>query len=367
MGSREHQQDRQIVRGLDALINKDVVAPGMSLIDIERALINETPDYKQRHEPEPMDGIIHEIGDQFGISVDDIVGELPPRQGSHMHNNGSYRATQASRTSPPQFETRARSSPNQSSYARDTRGDTSGSVYESARPTPPAVYDSTDYSDDDNDDVPEGLYSRQSLASGYTREQRHRNNFNSIIPHDQDFSNRLEIGENMEDEKAEMLADIELLLSALEADGVPIERLEQAKPTMDSPYKQVQSFFRGLQKKVDKNRGSAIIEEGVIFGVSLLEDLFDGKNEYFGYRPDLTGYSNTARTKMRRLRPESAVLASSVLQSSSMGPGTRMLLELIPSMVLHSRARRQQYGETGVFDDSSMVTANTTIRRHGDA
>jgi hypothetical protein len=173
-------------------------------------------------------------------------------------------------------------------------------------------------------------------------------------------------GENLEDEKADMLADIELLLSALDADGVNIERFESQKPGQGASYKEVQAFCRMLQKKVDRNRGSAIVEEIIIFGTSLLEDIFDGKTEYFGYKPDLTGYSNTARTKMRRLRPESSVLASSVLQSNSMGPGMRLALELIPSMVLHSRARKQQHGETGIFDDSSMVDANTTIRRHSN-
>lgn len=339
----EYSQDRQIVRGLDALINKDLVAPGANLIDVERALINETPDYKQRQTPEPLNDLIRDIGEQYSLDIADIVGDdvrAAPHGGAAPHSSA------APQRSAPTYSAYSASPPNVRSSASVLRS--------------PQVYDDDD---DDDDDVPDDLYSRENINDGYTREQRHRSNFNSIIAHDSKISDRVEI-ENEEDEKAELLADIELLLSALEADGVPIERLEQAKPTMSSSYRQVQSFARGLQKKVDKNRGSALIEESVIFAVSLLEDFFDGNNEYFGYRPDLTGYSNTARTKMRRLRPESAVLASSVLHSSSMGPGTRMMFELLPSMVLHSRARRQQHGEAGIFDDSSMVTANTEIRRH---
>lgn len=334
----EYDGDSQILRGLDALVNKDNVAPGIDLVALERQLINEPPTPAEEDPALPLDTYINNLGGHYGVDVSDIIAAIPAKS-----SPAAYGASEVRRSSP------------------------STDIRASARPTPPAVYDEEETSVYDHDElaVPEDLYARKKgdFESSVTREQARRQSFNSVVAQDSTFSSTLEHGINSEDEKADMLADIELLLSALEADGVDTTTLQSSRPNQTSHISAVQSYCRALQKKVDRQRGSAIVEEMVIFGTSLLEDLFDGKNEWFGYKPDLTGYSNTARTKMRRLRPESSVLASSVLQSGSMGPGMRMMLELIPSMVLHTRSRRQQHGEAGLFDDSTMADANTTIRR----
>jgi hypothetical protein len=77
-------------------------------------------------------------------------------------------------------------------------------------------------------------------------------------------------------------------------------------------------------------------------GAYSLEYLFDGNKTYFGRRPNLNGWASVVNVKLRRMRVETSHLTNNVFSSMDMGPGTRLMMELIPSMVLYSRMRKQQ-------------------------
>lgn len=345
--------DTQILRGIAALTCADEVATGINLEMIEQQLVADSPKV-QRHEP--IDDIMNDISAKFGIPVDDLVSA--PGTATAPATRMTPQPTPAyigGSTSP---YARAAVSPYAAAYAPASTGAYSPpTMYDDAAPyaaSPPAAagvsagvtatnaYGRTHFSD------PNGGFSVSTGANGH------------------EYMRELEEIEREDDEeqRADMIADIEQLLAALEADGVDITRYENMKPDSHASTREVGAYLRTLQKRMDRNRGSAIVDELLLFGVTLLEDIFDGKHEWFGYRPDLTGFSNTARTKMRRLRPESAVLASSVLQSHSLGPASRILLELAPAAFLHAHQRRQRHDERGLFDDATMADANTNIRKH---
>lgn len=339
--------DTQILRGIAALTCADEVATGINLEMIEQQLVADSPKV-QRHEP--IDDIMNDISAKFGIPVDDLVS-APGASRATPQPPASAAPTPAyiGGSTSPYSRASPYAAPATTTYSPPTMYDDAGAYVSppaaagvSAGVTATNAYGRTHFSD------PNGGFS-VSAGSGTHEYMRELEEIER---------------EDDEEQRADMIADIEQLLAALEADGVDITRYENMKPDSHASTREVGAYLRTLQKRMDRNRGSAIVDELLLFGVTLLEDIFDGKHEWFGYRPDLTGFSNTARTKMRRLRPESAVLASSVLQSHSLGPASRILLELAPAAFLHAHQRRQRHDERGLFDDATMADANTNIRKH---
>jgi hypothetical protein len=81
-----------------------------------------------------------------------------------------------------------------------------------------------------------------------------------------------------------------------------------------------------------------------------MEYLFDGKQEWFGRKPDLVGWSDTVKVKLRRMRFETSTFVQEVMQEYNMSAGFRLSLELIPSMFLYSRRRRDTQNDNLVSD-----------------
>ena len=73
----------------------------------------------------------------------------------------------------------------------------------------------------------------------------------------------------------------------------------------------------------------------------VIEWLFDGEKTYMGRRPDLKGWSTNVNIKLRRMRYDTSTFVSSIMRGYDMGHGTRILLELVPSLFLYSKMRKK--------------------------
>ena len=103
--------------------------------------------------------------------------------------------------------------------------------------------------------------------------------------------------------------------------------------------------------------------EEVILSVSNgLERVFDGENDYFGMQPDLTGYSDTVRVKLRRLRYETSTIAGTIMEKYDLSPMTRICMELIPSMFIHSTLRNKHNKEKIKYEKNNMDDVMSSIR-----
>ena len=123
-----------------------------------------------------------------------------------------------------------------------------------------------------------------------------------------------------------------------------------------------------LRHKNDHTRYCSFAEEFLLFGAYALEELFDGKRTFFSrYQPDLTGWHNHVNVKLKRMRHDTGQLVSAVMQDYNIGPGARVLLELIPSAVIYSKMRKQQYSQPSLtfsgnaFSDEEMRRAHQNL------
>lgn len=156
--------------------------------------------------------------------------------------------------------------------------------------------------------------------------------------------------ENEEELKGTLLEDIDELKSELKADDVDISRV----PYVDknSSFPEVKNVHKILRMKYDRKRCNSFGTEIILAGAQGLEYIFNGKRNFGGYTPDLTGWHNTIRPKLRRLKFETSTIVSNVMHDYNIGAVGRLLLELVPSAILYSRIRRDQHGKSNYSPDA---------------
>lgn len=156
--------------------------------------------------------------------------------------------------------------------------------------------------------------------------------------------------DDKEDEKIVMLEKIDMLKEVLEENCINLSRVPSVD--MKSEYKQIKHVLRVLQIKNDRDKLSVFAEEGILLSTALLEFMCDGEKEYLGFKPDLVGWSDTVKMKLRRLKFETSSIVGELVQDTSIHPGMRLLIELVPSMILYGRNQsiKRQRKENALSD-----------------
>ena len=161
------------------------------------------------------------------------------------------------------------------------------------------------------------------------------------------------------DDKITLLEQIEMLKNNMEADGVNIKNIPEVDENSDTS--KIKNIYRRLLKKSDIHKGKMITNEVLLTGASFLENIFDGEKEYFGARPDLSGWSKTFELKLHRLGFETSSVVQGVVKNKKISPITRILLEIIPSMFLYSAQKNNERKEKKRNIDSEYENAISRI------
>lgn len=195
----------------------------------------------------------------------------------------------------------------------------------------------------------------------YTQEQTRRRQIETVVGRATSGNEFSLEDEKREDAKHVMLAEIDTLITDLTRTGIDISRVPQVDK--DSSYEDVQSVHTILRLKDDQSTYCNIATEVIMFGAHLLGDVFDGNRTWFGrYRFNLRGWHHHVGAKLHRMRHSTSVVVKSFLDDYNVGPGTRILLELVPSMVLYSRRQSVRNSEPGIFADDDMRQSISDIR-----
>lgn len=192
----------------------------------------------------------------------------------------------------------------------------------------------------------------------HTQEQQRKQHIDSVISNSSNFSFERE---KREDLKCAMLSEIDILIAALKEENIDISRV----PIVDrnSDYELVDTVLKMLRHKNDNTRYCGFAEEFLLMGACALEEIFNGERVFFGrYRPDLTGWSNHVNCKLRRMRTDTSQIVSTVMQDYNIGPGFRVLLELVPNMFMYARTRSQQHDQPSLYTEESMQNSINNLR-----
>jgi hypothetical protein len=201
----------------------------------------------------------------------------------------------------------------------------------------------------DNDMRPEKYNPVDQQLRNMTQEERKQEKIHQVLNNIDDRELEFNIEkEKEEDDRASMMEQIDMLKITLEDDGIDISGVP--KLCKNSSIKEVQTVYKIMRLKNDRNRYCSFAEELILSGAYGFEYLFDGKKEWFGRQPDLTGWSSTVKIKLRRMKFETSTFVGEVMAEYNMSAGMRLVLELIPSMFLYSRNRRISQSDSIVSD-----------------
>ncbi len=303
--------DVRVITDMHAIINTDNIKPGIDLRDLQQRMINEkiismpTP-------VNPMDNFYSTINDtaqKLGIDFDDYKG-IP--------------------------ETTTQATEHDDDVA-------DGAASDSEELFPASVPRTTN----------DNMQSR-------TVEQRRREHIKTVMGGADGGTFSLE-KEKREDQKSAMLTQIDSLMAILNDEEVDLSRIPEI--SQNSTFEEVETVLRMLRHKNDLCRYTTFAEEMLLFGAHTIGELFDGKRTWFDrYQPDLTGWHNHVNMKLKRMRHDTGQIVSTVMQDYSVGPGLRVLLELIPNMFLYSKMRKEQHKQPDLFDDDDMHESASRMR-----
>ncbi len=217
---------------------------------------------------------------------------------------------------------------------------------------PLAEYMEEDNDDDDNEqELEEDNESVEESTN--LNENQIENGLNSFSDINDDSSGNINF--DPDDDAIIMIEEIDELYEELE-ETYPTIRKKFEHINEHSDPKKIKETLKYLRLRYERIRSHALGKELILSMAHVLEFLFDGKRKYGPFTPDLTGWSNTIRPKVRRLQYETATIISEVMNDYKLGPWVRLGIELIPSAVLYSRSRKEQYGQKG-YTPSQMSEA----------
>jgi chromosome segregation and condensation protein ScpB len=183
-----------------------------------------------------------------------------------------------------------------------------------------------------------------------TTEQRKQKQINNVLGNLDQMDDDAQVVEedDEEDEMAKIMEQIDLLRTNLEAEGIDLSRIQVIGASHTK--KEAKRVLRMLQIKNDRLRYCDMFEEGILAGCYGLESLFDGKKVWFGSQVDLTGWTDTVKVKLRRMRYDTSTFVGEIVKGYNIGSGWRILFELLPSIFLYSRDRRLRANDNLISD-----------------
>jgi len=174
----------------------------------------------------------------------------------------------------------------------------------------------------------------------HTKEEQRQNFVDTIIGEYDDDDTKFDLGNEYEnDDKNQILENIETLRSILIMDSVDLSNIPLVNA--NSSMADIRQVHKILVLKNQRNRYCTIADDVILMMVYGLESVFDGKKEYFGRKPNLSGWNTTVKMKLRRMRYETSTLVREVMQSYHISPWMRIGIEFIPSMIAYSAERQQ--------------------------
>jgi hypothetical protein len=368
-----YEQNLMNIKGVGSLLNTSMTKNGASFVDIEEEMTKKSKIQKPKKDINPTDHFDRELAELSRSFNIDISSKTPVNQSK---NNVSHKKYEESILSESIVETEQEDDDDDDEEDDDV--------------------DEEEDEEEDDDDYTETA-SRRSRRSRRSRHSRHSRRdrrdhrrykeYYSSVPPPPAFgwnnqnNNQIKqqqllsaLGdspqftlekERIADLRSAKLEKIESMRQSLEDEGVNCENIDIV--TSEDSDEKIEAVYRTLNHKLDKVRYCSLAEELVLMGVGGLESIFDGKSVYFEkYRPDLTDWNITVQAKLRRVRPETAMLVGAVMRDYNISPMWRIAMELFPSAITHMRLRAKKGESSGLYHDPELSRAINEIRESDD-
>lgn len=210
---------------------------------------------------------------------------------------------------------------------------------------------------------PGSFFSKDPRYQKATIEEQKQRHINSVLNDIEDDELGIDVDKDREeDEKANLLEQIDMLRDTLDDDGINLGSVPIV--TKNNSITDIRNVHKMLRLKNDRNRYCSFAEEMILAGAYGAEYLFDGEKEWFGRKPDLVGWPETVKVKLRRMRYDTSTFVQEIMSAYNMSPLMRLLIEILPSAFLYSRKRKTTQNDNLVKD---LGNVSTKKRNENDA
>lgn len=295
--------DNKVISGVHKLINLNNVESGVDIKKIEEDLLGDC-NQDQIDENEYNKAVL-EVQQKLGVNLSD----------SELESGSESSETDSATESETESD---------GSYSEDS--DESNNSDESS-----------DESSDDSSESDNEIYKK-------TKEGKKNRRIHDVM---KSMNIRPSVGGydqmRSEDSKISMIEEIDFLRNELLETGNDITGIPPI--TQKSNYDSVESTLRLLRFKSDRLKYSKFAEDFLMMGIYAVETAFDGDRNWFGYKPDLTGWATVVAPKLRRMRHETSEMAAEFLNGNNINGIPRIMLELVPSAVVYSKQKKDAKSE----------------------
>ena len=348
-----------ILVGVGSIVNPQNVKQNMNVDDIAKelmknGLIGTTATMSEEDPAEKFNTELAMVSRKLGIDLDD---KKPPKDSARAYSAppgisfGGTAGGTAAGTIGGMLGEAAESESNDS----ERESNSSGSDDSPASAPNPIRFQASMSDSRYENALPAGEFKE------YTREQVRRRHIENVVHHGQSVGGALHQDNppdysfarvKEEQNKINMLGEIDILMEDLAEEGVDLSKIPQVGPDSSTP--EIANVLRSLRYKESRARGGDLAEQMIMLMAKGAEKFCNGERSIAGYRPNLKGWSHTVAPKIRRLRNPAGELVHKVIEDSEMGPVGRLLLEIVPSAILYSATQSQQIREEGIYRDSDM-------------
>jgi hypothetical protein len=179
----------------------------------------------------------------------------------------------------------------------------------------------------------------QKITQEQMKRQQIRHVFNNLSHNNNVPMGRYDLMADREyEDKQMLLSAIEDLRDDLTQIGVDLSRIKEVDN--NSSMAEIREVYDKLIYKNNSNNYSNFADELFLLGAQAAEFLFDGDKDWFGHKPDLTGWTNTVRGKLRRMRYTKTQIVRKIVDDYQIPAWLQIGLEVIPSAFTHSRHRK---------------------------
>lgn len=348
MDSLDSAYDSSSIAGMGMLVDTTGIAPGYNPLDFEDQIINGQNAYSNQRKKESfvqeLDNQLERLDAELSGPTSSSARQLPTMGNFNTSNlgnggNGGFNSSEIDQL----FANI--DAPLPSSNFSSSSSSSNSFNYNNYNNTPR---------------VDEGMFEDPSL-NFMTNEERRQNVVRNVFD---EFNKEGETDSNVpvfsiakekeEDEKQRNLEQISFLRETLMEEGEDLSRIPNVNSS--NSLSEIEAVLKHLVLKNDRKRCCSFAEECILLGAHAIEWIFDGKKTYFGYKPDMVDWHKSVQTKLRRMRHDTSNVVSSIMSEYKMGSGTRIALELLPSMFLYSKMRKSQHNDTITEDEFNDAT-----------
>lgn len=192
-----------------------------------------------------------------------------------------------------------------------------------------------------------------------TQEQQNQQQINQVMSKfgrgymNENFNKEREI-----EDKLLLMEKIDFLRGELEDRGIDIKHITIV--TQDNSINTIRNIMQILENKYNRHRYYTMANETILSVAHGMEYVFDGNRKIGPWQPDLTGWHNTVRVKLRHMKYETSTIVSDLVREYNIGPWVKIGLELVPSAFLYSRLQSEKNKEDEIFvsEEEAKIAMN---------